>query len=52
MFDPSIKEENVIVIEDHSEDSKAGVKEKVQRLPLHRKTKEDKNLGKIQRKGK
>jgi hypothetical protein len=27
MFDPSIKKENLIVIEDNSEDSKAGIKE-------------------------
>jgi hypothetical protein len=36
MFDPSIKEENVIVIEDHSEDSKEGIKEKAEKPPLHR----------------
>ena len=52
MFDPSIKEENFILIEDHYEDSKTGVKEKAERLPLHRKTKEDKNLGKTTEKGK
>jgi hypothetical protein len=52
MFEPSIKEENVIVIEDHSEDSKVGVKEKEERLPLHRKTKENKNLGKTTERGK
>jgi hypothetical protein len=27
MFDPSIKKENLIGIEDHSKDSKAGIKE-------------------------
>jgi hypothetical protein len=27
MFDPSIKKENLIVIEDNFEDSKAGIKE-------------------------
>jgi hypothetical protein len=52
MFDPSIKEENVIVIEDNSEDSKIGVKEKAETLPLHRKTKENKNLGKTTERGK
>jgi hypothetical protein len=52
MFDPFIKEENVIVIEDHYEDSKIGVKEKAERLPLHRKTKEDKKLWKTTVKGK
>jgi hypothetical protein len=40
MFDSSIKEKNVIVIEDHSEDSKAGVKEKAEIPPLHRKPSE------------
>jgi hypothetical protein len=52
MFDPYIKVENVIIIEDHSEDSKAGVKEKAERLVLHRKTKESKNLGKKTERGK
>jgi hypothetical protein len=52
MFDPSIKKENFIVIEDNSEDSKAGVKEQAERLPLHRKAKENKNLGKTTEKGK
>jgi hypothetical protein len=52
MFDPSIKEENVIVIEDHSEVSEASVKEKAKRRPLHRKAKENKNLGKTTEKGK
>jgi len=37
MFESSIRKENVIVIEDHSEDSKAGVKEKEERPPLHKK---------------
>jgi hypothetical protein len=37
MFDPSIKEENVIVIEDHSEDAEAGTKKKARKLPLHKK---------------
>jgi hypothetical protein len=36
MFDPLIKEENAIFIEDHSEDSKAGIKEKEEKPPLHR----------------
>ena len=52
MFDPSIKKENIIVIKDNSEDSKAGVKEHAERLPLHMKEKENKNLGKTQGKGK
>jgi hypothetical protein len=37
MFDPSIKEENEIVIEDHYEETKVCVKEKAERPPLHRK---------------
>jgi hypothetical protein len=37
MFNPSIKEENVIVIEDHSEYAKAGTKKKEKRPPLHKK---------------
>jgi hypothetical protein len=52
MFDPSIKKENFIVIEDHYEDSKVGFKEQEERLPLHRKAKENKNLGKTTKKGK
>jgi hypothetical protein len=52
MFDPSIKKENLIVIEDNSEDSKAGIKEQAEIPPLHRKEKENKNLGKTQGKGK
>jgi hypothetical protein len=36
MFDPSIKEEDVIVIEDHSEDAKAGIKENIGKPPLHK----------------
>jgi hypothetical protein len=48
MFDPSIKKENVIVIEDISKDSKSGIKEQSEIPPLHRKTKENKNLGKTQ----
>jgi hypothetical protein len=37
MFNPSIKEENVIVIEDHSEDVEAGTRKKEKRPPLHKK---------------
>jgi hypothetical protein len=37
MFNPSIKEENVIVIEDHSEDVEAGTRKKENRPPLHKK---------------
>jgi len=37
MFDSLIKKENVIVIEDqYFEDSKSGIKGKVEKLPLHR----------------
>jgi hypothetical protein len=36
MFDPSIKKEDVIVIEDHSEDAKAGIKEKAGKPPLRK----------------
>jgi hypothetical protein len=52
MFDPSIKKENLIVIEDNSEDSKTGIKEQAEIPPLHRNEKETKNLGKTQGKGK
>ena len=37
MFNPSIKEENVIVIEDHSEDVEVGTRKKTKRPPLHKK---------------
>jgi hypothetical protein len=37
MFNPSIKEENVIVIEEHSEDVEAGTRKKTKRSPLHKK---------------
>jgi hypothetical protein len=37
MFDPSIKKEDVIVIEDHSEDDETNVKQKVNKPPLHKK---------------
>jgi hypothetical protein len=37
MFDPSIKEENIIVIEDHSEDVEASTKKKARKYPLHKK---------------
>jgi hypothetical protein len=36
MSNPSIKEENVIVIEDNFEDAKVGIKEKVGKPPLHK----------------
>jgi hypothetical protein len=36
MFDPSIKKEDVIVIEDHSEDAKADIKQKTGKTPLHK----------------
>jgi len=36
MFDPSIKKEDVIVIEDHSEDAKADIKQKAGKPPLHK----------------
>jgi len=52
MFEPSIKKENLIVIEDNSEDSKAGIKEQAEILPLYRNAKENKILGKTQGKGK
>jgi hypothetical protein len=37
MFNPSIKEENVIVIEYHYEDGEAGTRKKTKRPPLHKK---------------
>jgi hypothetical protein len=37
MFDPSIKDKNLIVIEDHSEDAEAGIGKKARRPPLHKK---------------
>jgi hypothetical protein len=52
MFDPSIKKENLIVIEDNSEDSKEGIKEQEKIPPVHRKEKENKNLEKTEGKGK
>jgi hypothetical protein len=33
MFDPSIKKEDVIVIENHSKDAKEGIKEKAGKPP-------------------
>ena len=38
MFNPSIKKADVIVIEDHSEDAKTKVKQRVNKPPLHKKT--------------
>jgi hypothetical protein len=37
MFNPSIKEENIIVIEDHSEDAESCSRKKARRPPLHKK---------------
>jgi hypothetical protein len=37
-YNPSIKEENVIVIEDHSEYAKAGTRKKAKRTPLLKKS--------------
>jgi hypothetical protein len=37
MFNPSIKEENVIVIEYHFEDVEEGTRKKEKRPPLHKK---------------
>jgi hypothetical protein len=37
IFNPSIKEENIIVIEDHSEDAEVGTKKKAKGTPLHKK---------------
>jgi hypothetical protein len=43
MFDPSIKKEDVIVIEDHSEDAKIDIKQRENKPPLHKEpTKRDK----------
>jgi predicted nucleotide-binding protein (sugar kinase/HSP70/actin superfamily) len=42
MFDPSIKKENLIVIEDNFEDSKVGIKEQAEIPLVHRKSKENK----------
>jgi hypothetical protein len=36
MFDPSIKKEDIIVIEDHSEDVKVDIKKKAGKPPLHK----------------
>jgi hypothetical protein len=45
MFDPSIKKEDVIVIEDHSEDAKTDVKQRQNKPPLHKEpTKRDKQV--------
>jgi hypothetical protein len=52
MFDSYIKKENIIVIEDNYQDSKEGIKEQEKIIPLHRKEKENKNLGKTTEKGK
>jgi hypothetical protein len=52
MFDPSIKKENLIIIEDNSEDSKTGIKKQAETPSLHRTEKESENLRKRQEKGK
>jgi hypothetical protein len=45
MFNPSIKEENIIVIEDHSEYAEASTRKKAKGTPLHRKpTKKGKQI--------
>jgi hypothetical protein len=36
MFDPSIKKEDVIVIEDHSKDAKEDIKQETRKPPLHK----------------
>jgi hypothetical protein len=36
MFDPSIKKEDVIVIEDHYEDAKVVIKQNTGKIPLHK----------------
>jgi hypothetical protein len=52
MFDPSIKKEKLIVIEDNFEGSKTCIKEQKYIPPFQRNEKENKNLGKTQGKGK
>jgi DNA polymerase sigma len=52
MFHPSIKKENLIIIEDNSEDSKTGIKKQAETPSLHRTEKESENLRKRQEKGK
>jgi hypothetical protein len=52
MFDSSIKKENLIIIEDNSEDPKTGIKKQVETPSLHKNEKETENLGKTQEKGK
>ena len=52
MFDPSIKKENLIIIEDNSKDPKIGIRKQVETPSLHINEKETENLGKTQEKGK
>ena len=51
MFDPSIKKEDLIIIEDNYEYSKTGIKKQVETPSLHRNKKEVENMGKTQGKG-
>jgi hypothetical protein len=52
MFHPSIKKENLIIIEDNSEDSKKEIKKQAVASSLHRTEKESEDLKKKQEKGK
>jgi hypothetical protein len=52
MFHPSIKKENLIIIEDNSEDSKKEIKKQAVASSLHRTEKEYEDLKKKQEKGK
>jgi hypothetical protein len=50
MFDPSIKKDDLIIIEDNSKDYKIGIKKQIETPSLHRNKKETENLGKTQEK--
>jgi hypothetical protein len=52
MFHPSIKKENIIIIEDNSKNSNKGIKKKAVESSLHRIEKEYEDLRKKQEKGK
>ena len=52
MFHLSIKKQNLIIIEENSEDSKTGIKKQAETPSLHRTEKESENLRKRQEKGK
>jgi hypothetical protein len=52
MFHPSIKKENLIIIEDNSEYSKTGIKNQEDTPSFHRTEKEYEDLRKRQEKGK